>query len=440
MKKCILVVIVGLWAGLSLVSCGSSKAKQAPSGLPERVLVSQGVTSAQTFGGLVIVNGYYDTIAQIAPLSAGSSPGLMAISPTRNIVMAFDRSSNSVYAVSTTMENNLGHVQLLGPTTSMLIPTATAIGYAAVPTASVNGYSFVGAVEAMNLSGGAIITTIAVTNAETVVSNSTGTQLLVFSNDSDSMTVLSPSVAVPPVDTSCFTNPPNGVCTIVPGFSRPVYAVISGSTAYIMNCGLQCGGSQQASVAVFDLESLTITNTVPVDAATWAYLSGSTLYVAGTSPTNNDCAGQTWGIPPQPTSATHCGRLDTVDLNSLTVTNTYKISDGYHDRMDMSVNGQLFIGSYDCTNIGNANNPSGEVRGCLSILNTMNGQVLAPAQNGDVDGLQSFTSRYVEYVAQDGNLVVFDTLFDAPLITDFIPDGMIDVVGYVGDVKAIDFF
>src|SRR5208337_3170379 len=89
LKKRILVVIVGLWASLSLVSCGSSKAKQAPSGLPERVLVSQGVTSAQTFGGLVIVNGYYDTIARVAPLSAGSSPGLMAISPTRNIVMAF---------------------------------------------------------------------------------------------------------------------------------------------------------------------------------------------------------------------------------------------------------------------------------------------------------------------------------------------------------------
>ena len=445
MKRRILVAVSGLWAILSLVSCGSSKKSGPPSGLTERVLASQSVTSAQVFGELVYINGEYDTLARVAPLSAGLSPGLMAISPTRNILAAFDQSSNSIYAVNTTTETSLGHVQLPGATSSMVIPTAGPIGYAAVPSAWVNGYSFVGGVEVMNLSvGGGLITTIAVTNAQTVVSNSAGTELLVFSNDSDDLTVLFPWVAAPPVDLSCITgNPPPPappVCTAVSGFSRPVYAVINGSTAYVLNCGLECGGSQPASVAVFDLEGLTITNTIPVDAATWAYLSGSTLYVAGTSPTNNDCTGVTWGVPAQPTSATHCGRLDTVDLNSLTLTNTYKISDGYHDRMDMSVNGQLFVGSHDCTNIGNANNPSGEVRGCLSILNTMNSQVISPAENGDVNGLQSFTSRYVEYVAQNGNLVVFDTLIDAPLITDYIPDGMIDVVGYVGDIKAIDFF
>ena len=135
----------------------------------------------------------------------------------------------------------------------------------------------------MNFAGGGLTTAIAVTNAQTVVSNSAATQLLVFSNDSNSVTVLSPGAAVPPVDTSCLTNPPNAVCTIVPGFDRPVYAIINGSTAYILNCGPQCGGVQ-ASVMVFDLTNLTITNTIPVDAATWALLNGTTLYVAGTSP------------------------------------------------------------------------------------------------------------------------------------------------------------
>ena len=443
LNRRILVVIVGLGAGLSLVSCGgSSKAKGPPSGLRERVLVSQGVTSAQTFGGLVTVNGHYDTIAPVAPLSAGSSPGLMAISPTRNIVMAFDESSNSVYAVSTNKESNLGHVQLPGPTSSMVIPTATAIGYAAVPTATVNGYSFVGAVEVMNLSAGSIITTIAVSNAQTVVSNSTGSQLLVFSNDSDSMTVLSPNIAVPPVDTSCFSNLQNGVCTSVPGFNRPVYAIVSGSTAYILNCGLQCGGSLPASVAVFDLGSLTISNTIPVDGATWAFLSGLTLYVAGTPPPATPGANTCTGGPQ--TAATSCGRLDIVDLGSMTVTNTYIITDGYHDRMDMSSNGQLFIGSYNCTNIGNINNPtSGEIRGCLTILNTTKGQLVIPPDNGDVDGLQGFINRYIEYVAEGGNLRVYDTTKDILYINtynDYLPTGTIPVVGYVGDVKAIDFF
>ena len=442
MNRRVLLAVVGLFAGLSLASCGSSKKTGPPSNLPERVLASEEVTSATTTGRLVIVDAYNDTLTGVPPLAAGNSPGLMAISPTRDIAMAFDASSNSVYAVDTTKEDSLGHVQLPGPTSSMIIPTAGAVGYAAVPNASVSGYSFVGAVDVMNLAAGSITTTIAVTSAQTVVSNSTGTQLLVFSNDSDAVTVLFPAVASPPVDLSCLTNPPNAVCTIVqdPRFSRPVYAVISGNTAYVLNCGFECGGSQQASVAVFDLNMLAITSTIPVDAATWAFLSGPTLYVAGTSPTNNTCTGQTWGNPPQPTAATHCGRLDTVDLNSVTVTNSYIISDGYHDRMDMSVNGQLFVGSYDCTNIGDINNPSGEVRGCLSILNTTNGQIIVPPDNGNVDGLQSFASRYVEYVAEGGNLRVYDTSFDVLLITDFIPLGTIDIVGYVGDVKAIDFF
>src|SRR5205823_9809782 len=60
-------------------------------------------------------------------------------------------------------------------------------------------------------------------------------------------------------------------------------------------------------VAVFDLGSLTVTQTIPVDAARMAYLSGSTLYVVGTPPTApaNSCANQT-------TAATICGRLDIV--------------------------------------------------------------------------------------------------------------------------------
>jgi len=440
LKKRVLAVIFGLSSGLSLVSCGgSSQKKVTTSGLPDRVLVSQGVTASISFGGLVFIDGQNDTLARVPPLAGGTSPGLMAISPVRNIVAAFDQRSNSVYASDTTKETSLGHVTLPGITSSMVIPTSSPIGYAAVPSASVNGYSLVGAVEVMNLAaGGGITTTIAVGNAQTVVSNTAGSQLLVFSNDSDSVTVLFPGLAVPPVDTSCLTNPPNDVCVIVPGFSRPVYAVINDNTAYVLNCGLQCGGSQQASVAVFDLNSLTVTNTIPVDAATWALLNGTTLYVAGTppppTPGANTCTGGTT------TAATTCGRLDVVDLNTMAVTHSAVITDGLHDRMDLGLNSQLFIGSHDCTNIGNSNNPSGEVRGCLTIFNTISGNVVIPPVNGDVVGLQGFTTRYVEYVAQGGNLYVYDTLYDALLFTDYIPFGMIDVVGYPGDVKAIDFF
>src|SRR5579864_5062619 len=426
--------MVGLWVCLGFISCSSTGGKKIPpSGIQDRVLASQGVSSTSTFGGLVILDGFYDIIPRIAPIGAGNSPGLMAISPSHNVVAAFDSSSNTVYGVNTTTEAGIGNVRLAGPTTSMVVPTSAAIGYAAVPAAIFQGFSFTGAVQVMNFAGGGITTSIAVSNAQTVISNAAGTQLLVFSNDSDSVTALSPGAAVPPVDTSCLSNAPNAVCTIVPGFDRPVYGIIDGTTAYILNCGPQCGGVQ-ASVMVFDLPSLTITKTIPVDAATWALLSGTTLYVAGTSPTNHACTGQT-------TAATICGRLDIVDLGSGAVTRSAAITDGYHWRMDMTTNGQIFIGSYNCTNIGNGNNPSGEVRGCLSIYRIADNSVVVPPYNGNVNGLQGFTTRNIEYVAQNGSLFVYDTTKDILYInTDLLPQGTINIVGYVGAVKAIDFF
>jgi hypothetical protein len=448
------VLIVGL-TGLGLISCsgyGGVSSYLPPSHLQHRVLASQGVTSTFSFGGLRIIDAQNDTLTPVGELSAGSSPGLMAISPTLAVVAAFDASSNSVFGVSAVTESSLGTVHLPGPTTSMVVPTAAPLGYAAVPTATINGFSFTGAVDVMNFTSGTITTTIAVTNAQTVVSNKTGLQLLVFSNDSDSVTVLNPVNAVPPVDTSCLTNPSNTVCSVVaqPKGSRPVNAVISGTTAYILNCGYECGGTTSSgapalpSVAVLDLSSLTITNTVNVNGATVGFLSGSSLYVAGNgTPTGPLCSSI---ASAGKTLATYCGTLDIVDTSTMTdpyfnsPTTEIAITDGYHDRIDMSVNGQLFVGSRVCTNIGNVNNPVGEVRGCLAIYNTAKNSVIFPPDNGNVDGLQSFTQRNIEYVAEGGFLRVYDTNRDVLLINDFVPQGTINVVGYVGDVKAINFY
>jgi hypothetical protein len=448
LKKRVLANVAAVCAALAVTSCGSSSTKPTSSGLPERVLVSQSVTSATIIGGLVIVNGYNDTIPRVPPISAGSSPGLMAISPERNLVAAFDSSSNGVYSVNTTKEQGIGRIQLPGLTQSMVIPTSAEIGYAAVPSAFVSGYTFVGAVEEMNLAG-SIVTTMAVPGAQTIVANSDGSQLLVFSSDSDSLTVLNPINAVPPVDLSCLPGTANSsVCESIPGFSRPVYAVVNGTTAYVLNCGFECGGAQQASVAVFDLTSLTIANTIPVNGATMALLNGSTLYVAGLgTPTGQPCSSLTSSINPK-TAAIYCGTLDIVNLNTMTdpyynsPSTEIAIPDGFHDQMDISANDQVFVGSINCQNVGDVGNPSGEVRGCLAIYNAETNALVIPPDNGNVTGLQGFTSRYVEYVAEGGNLRVYNTTngLDVLLIDSYILEGTIDIVGYVDDIKAIDFF
>jgi hypothetical protein len=381
------------------------------------------VSSPTAAAGLVIIDGENDTIGR-GGITAGGAPGLMAISVERSTLLAFDSSSNRVEVINTRTESTTGAIQLPGPTTSMVAPES-GVAYAAVPTAALNGTS-PGAVVAMNLTAGGVTATIGVPNAQTVVSNNNGTQLLVFSNDSDSVTVVSPLVLYQGLP----------LTVAVPGFDRPVNAVMAGDgvTAYILNCGAQCGGTQ-ASVQILNLGTTppTAGASVPVDAATVGLINGSTLFVAGTSPTNKACTGQTTG-------AASCGRLDLVDIGSFSVTGSVPITDGYHDRIDLGLGGQLFIGSQGCTNIGNVNNPQGEVRGCLSIYNTTNGTVVIPPDNGDVTGLQSFTSRYVEYVAEGGNLRVYDTTTDSLLENDFISNGTIIITGVITDVKAIDFF
>jgi hypothetical protein len=431
LKKSAVLPVVLAAASFGLVSCGSS-----PKALTTRVVASQSVSSPTASPGLLLINGEDDTLLR-GGISAGGSPGLMVLTPDRTLVLAFDSSSNNVEVVNSARQSQEGNIQLSGPTTSM-VALATGSAYAAVPTAPMNNGPSPGAVEVMNITSGGITSTLSVPAAQTVVSSPDGTHLLAFSNDSDVVTVIYPLLV----------NLSTPVTATVPGFDRPVNAVFSAdsSTAYILNCGPECGsGSASASVQTLNMTTLTLGPLVPVDGATIGWLSGSTLYVAGT-PTasvsnpapNNACTGQT-------TAAPVCGRLDLVNLGSMTVTNTAVITDGYHDRIDMSINGQLFIGSYTCSDIGNVTNPQGEVRGCLSIYNTTNGAIVIPPDNGDVTGFQSFTTRDVEYVAEGGNLRVYDTLIDSLLLDNNnnpnLPEtGTIVISGYIIDVKALDFF
>lgn len=446
LNRAVFLIAVFVVAGLGFVACGSSgpHLKLPPSRLSTRVMASQGVSAGLSLGGLFVVNVQTDAVGGLREIGAGTNPGLMTLSPNRATLLVFDSSSGSVEIIDTTKETNTGSIKLPGSdtqtpglTTSMIVPSTISVGYAADPMAVSNLWTSPGAIVVMDLTLNSITTQIGVPGAQTVVANANGTQLLVFSNDSNSVSVVSPIVAVPPIDQGCDTLP-SSVCTVIPGFDRPVFAVVNGSTAYILNCGAECGGTQ-ASVQTLDLSTTppTVGTALSVDGATVALLTGTTMYVAGTPQANNACTGET-------TAAKTCGRLDVIDLGSMKITNRIVIPDGYHDRIDLSGNGQLFVGSRSCTEIGNVNNPSGEVRGCLAILDTTkagNTTAIIPPDNGDVTGLQSFTEFNKEYVAEGGNLRVYDTTIDKlEANTDFITNGTVNIVGDVIDVKAVDFF
>jgi hypothetical protein len=448
LKRVVPLLGVLVLTSLSLLACYHSGVyiKKPPSGSTTRVMATQGATAGFTFGAIFIINvddQGLDALSRHNPeIQAGTSPGLLAISPTRATLLAFDSGTNSVDVINTTTEANVGSIGLPGPTTSMVISATTGIGYAAVANAPLIGYP-PGAVEELNIANGGLALTIGVPNAQTVVSNSSGTQLLVFSGDSNSISVISPLLAVGPIDQGCDNiggASGSKACQIIPGFDRPVYAIINGTTAYIFNCGAECGGTQ-ASLQTLDMSTTppTAGTALPLPGATYGLVVGTTMYVMGTPPGNDTCAGG------PATAAPTCGRLSIVDLGSMTVTNSAPIyiPDGYHNRIDMGLGGQLFIGSSGCVNVGNAATPSGEVRGCLAIYDTTkpgNTTAIFPPDNGDVTGLQGFTTQGQEFVAQDGNLRVYDTTTDQLLINDTLTNGTIPLIGEIIDVKAVDFF
>ena len=376
--------------------------------------------------GLFIIDANND-LRSTAFITTTNLAGLMAEAPNKKLTLAYAASDNTVAIVTNASETSTTKVTLPEATESIVISPDASAGYAAVPNAPVPGLS-PGAIEVMNLGSATISTTIPIPSARFIVESHNGNRLLVFSDNANTVTVIAtgnvatctPICSSPPVP--CPPNSLTAVTCQISGFHRPVWAVFSSddNTAYILNCGPECG-EVAASVQAVDMTTQSLGAAVSVHAATIGLLNGNTLYVAGTPP-GNSCTGTT-------TAAPTCGRLDVVNLSSMTVASSQVITDGYHNRIDLSQNGQLFIGARTCTNVNNGS----EVRGCLSIFNTLSSAVVIPQLNGDATGLQAITNRNIEYVVQGGELRIFDTT------TDKLGPKQIDLSGHAIDVKLVDF-
>jgi len=431
LKKTLSGFFVFILLTIVLVSCGykSSSNQYSQGGIKLRAFVSNPVFPNGAGGGgpaLEIVDASKDILSTSLVSLFGVVPdaGMMALSPKRDRTLIYSPSNNSLAIVSNAQASVASTVSLLGPTQSMFVWTDNTTAFVAVPTAAVAGQP-VGVVQRIDISTASTTATIPIPGAHYLVPSPSGNQILVISDSANTVTLLAPSLI----------GSGNPLTTIPVVFDKPVWAVFSadGSTAYVMNCGPECGGTA-ASVAVLDmtqnppvLASAPATNPVPVPAATKALLQGTSLYVVGTPPPpSNACVGVT-------TASTSCGQLAVVDASSFTVTAPKPITDGYHDRIEMGANGQLFIGGRNCTNIKIV---GGEVRGCLTIANTSSGSissVTAARDIGDVTGIEPIPNRQVVYVCEGGQLKIYDTT------TDKLQTTQVSVTGQAIDVKVVDF-
>jgi hypothetical protein len=416
LKRALILLSFLLAVSLLFLSCGSSPSSSGSSGsgLKFRAFISN------VLAGVQIIDAEKDVRAPVQAISAGATPGLMVVTPNRVQTLVFSKSDSKLTLISNAGESASAQITLPGFTESFVASPDSLTAYIAVPTAPVVAQS-PGAVEVLNLNTGAINAELDVPAVRYLALGHSGNRLLAFSDNSNSVAVISFGTG-------------NPIVTFVGGFDRPVTAFFSGddNTAYVVNCGAECGGNQ-ASVRMLDLTTNTAGGVVDVPVASVAVVDGTTMYVAGTPVPNPEplpCTGQT-------TAATSCGLLTIVDLNSMTVVNPAPIviTDGYHNRMALGANGQLFVGAKTCTEIipPIPPPPDAEVRGCLSIYNTLTGAVVIPPASGDVTGIEPISNRNVVYLVQGGELQIYDTT------NDKLQPTQIDVSGEVIDVKTVDF-
>jgi hypothetical protein len=267
-------------------------------------------------------------------------------------------------------------------------------GYVPVQTAPISG-GRAGGVQVVSITNSNIATTYAVPSASRVALSPNGQILLAFANNSDSVFLINLSATSP-------------AAVEIPGFSRPVNAFFSSdsNTAYVLNCGWECGDPApgQASVAQLDIPSMTIKAVVTVGGASVGLLNGTTLYVAGTSFT----AGPTF---------------DSVNVTNMTrnTANSVAITDGLHTTMALSMNNKLYIGAVTCSNT---------TAGCLSVVNVTTNVADPPLPpKGAVTGMIAIANRNVVYVIEGGYQIIYDTTSDTPQQTQVIFSGALsDIV------------
>jgi hypothetical protein len=227
-------------------------------------------------------------------------------------------------------------------------------------------------------------------------------------------------------------------------FDRPSKAIFSadGQTIYVLNCGPECGGTNAGIVSVpisssvlnsnpggpaglpstTTIAGLTATSVLALPGgATNALQSGTTLYVAGQQ------------LQPDGLLA---GFLSVVNLSTNTVSGTYSISDGTHNKMTFADDSTLWIGSQRCQNGERfaKNNAGQNVQfGCLTLFNTATNAVTVDRYIGDLTGIADVEGLHKVYVGEGGQVHIYRT-------TDFaeLDNTNVTVTGTVSDVAYMD--
>ena len=224
-------------------------------------------------------------------------------------------------------------------------------------------------------------------------------------------------------------------------FDRPVKAVFSpdGGTAYVLNCGPECGGTA-SSISILPVAPMIYlinqaSGTLPTNAtlasskvsipggASNALVDSSTLYVVGQKP--QLVGGLTL----------FAGNLTVVNLSNNTAGGPIAISDGAPgapSRMLEADNSTLWIGMTKCNNGVRA--ATGLAYGCLTMYNTASGSVtLLEPYLGDATGIAAVSGLNKIYTAEGGQVYIYSTVDGTAFDNQYVT-----VTGTAFDVAYMD--
>jgi hypothetical protein len=236
-------------------------------------------------------------------------------------------------------------------------------------------------------------------------------------------------------------------------FDRPRKAVFSadGSTAYVLNCGAECGGST-SSISTVPVSpmiflpgqhsgQLPTNTTLHADCASTPAASSCTLAIPGgatnallTSPTMYVVGQQL-----QP-DGLFTGNLTVVNVaanstSTMTAGSPISISDGAPgapSRMAMADDNTLWIGMTKCNN--GERFKLGQPYGCLTMFNTTSNTVtMLEPYLGDLNGIAPVIGLHKVYVAQGGQVYIYHTTDGSSINNQYVT-----VTGTASDVAFMD--
>ncbi|HEY1255094.1 MAG TPA: hypothetical protein VGF01_09970 [Terracidiphilus sp.] len=231
-------------------------------------------------------------------------------------------------------------------------------------------------------------------------------------------------------------------------FDRPVKAVFSadGGTAYILNCGPECGGTAASitplpvapMIFLLGQQSGALPTAAAIKSSTVPIPGGASNALVTTSGTQDTPTLYVVGQQLMP-DGYWGGQLTVVTLPSgsstaITPSAQLPISDGAPGAASRIIEGDdntLWIGMTKCTNGERYNN--GLPYGCLTMVNTTTNVATLLPYIGDATGIAAVTGLHKVYTAEGGQVYIYSTVNGSAIDNQYVT-----VTGTAYDVAYMD--